>query len=157
MNDYELKMEQQANLEYLNSILDSYQSSERKSKKILAIIVVIGGIAIYFMFSNLLGSTLGYILTLVVLGIGVYCLNTSGILSKFCSVPDGKLAYQACVTMEILIAIKHKTYRQYGSHVITTSLGNHIELYNRFIQLYPEYASKTLKKLAKKEVKLDDI
>lgn len=158
MEQFELEIEEKNNKEYLVSILDTFGGSQRKSKKILGVIVIICAIALFFMFSELFDGVWGYILTIAILGAGVYCLDSSGILSKISSVSEGKLAYQACVTMEILIAIKNGTYRQYGSHIITTGVGKHIDLYKRFIQVYPEYAErKELEKLSKIKVELTDI
>jgi len=50
----------------------------------------------------LFGGIWGYILTVAILGIGVYCISALGDSFKNVFVSDGKLAYQACVTMEIL-------------------------------------------------------
>lgn len=157
MDVYELESEQKRRLEYLDSILNSYRSTERKANKSLGAIIIIGAIAMYFMFSYLLGGIWGYVLTIALLGIGVYCavkLNLPLISTdKF----DRRIAYQACVTMEILIEIKKGTYRQFDAHISTTGTGKHHELYKKFICLYPEYASKSLEKLSKIDVESKDI
>lgn len=157
MDASELEMERKANIEYLNSILAAYRSAERKSKKLLGAIVIVGIIAVYFLFFDLLGGIWGYIVTIAIIGAGAYCVNTLGISFKNGSVSDGKLAYQACVAMEILIEIKNGTYRQYGAHIISTGTGRHLDLYNRFIQLYPEYACNELRRLAKIQVERKDM
>ena len=57
MNAQDLELERKANIEYLNTILDTYCSIERKSKKVLTLIIFISVVAIYFTFSYLLGGT----------------------------------------------------------------------------------------------------
>ena len=157
MDTTELELERKANIEHLNSILNSYRSVERKSKKILDVIVAVCAIAVYFLFSDLLGGIWGYVLTIAFFGIGVYCVNILGISFKNASISDGKLAYQACVTMERLIEIKKGTYRRYETYIICTDSGTHIDLYRRFAQFYPEYACKDLEKLSKIRVENKDI
>ena len=157
MNHEELEMERTANLEYLNSILNAFRSAERRSKKILGIIVVVCIIAVYFLFFDLLGGIWGYIVTIALIAAGAYCLDKSGVSFTNDTVSDGKLAYQACVTMEKLIAIEKGTFRQYGTHIITTGSGRHHDLYKQFIQFYPECASVDLEKLSKIEVNPNDI
>ena len=157
MNAQDLELERKANIEYLNTILDTYCSIERKSKKVLTLIIFISVVAIYFTFSHLLGGTWGYICTIVILMIGIYCLYTLRVASKNLPVSDGKLAYQACITMEHLIEIKKGTYCKHGVHIINTSIGKHLDLYNRFIQYYPEYASNALKRLASVAIEQKDI
>lgn len=156
--DYnELEIERKEKIQYLNAILNSYRSTERKSKKLLVGIIAFCGVAIYFLFSDLFGGTWGYILTIAILAVGVYCVAKLGISFKNAPVSDGKLAYQACVTMEILIAIEKGTYRQYGVDILCTGQGKHLDLYKQFIQLYHDLASKDLEKLASIEVQLKDM
>ena len=157
MDAYELEIEQNAAIESLNVILNTYASDERKSKKTLIFIVFACAIGIYFTFYDLLGGIGGYILTIAILSVGAYCLNASGAFSNLVSPSNRKLAYQACITMEMLIAIKQGTYRQYGAHILTTSSGRHNDLYKQFIEFYPEYASKELDKLSKIKVEQSDI
>jgi hypothetical protein len=157
MNHEELEIERAANLEYLNSILSAYRSAERKSKKTLGIIFAMCVIAVYFLFFDLLGGIWGYIATIAILAVGAYCFSKVGISFQNNTVSDGKLAHQACVTMEKLIAIKKGTFRQYGAHIITTGSGKHHDLYMQFIQFYPECASIELERLSKVEVDKGDI
>lgn len=157
MDVYELESEQKRRLEYLDSILNSYRSAERKANKILGAIIIIGSIAMYFMFSCLLGGIWGNVLTIALLGVGVYCAVKLNLPLISTDEIDRKLVYQACVTMEILIEIKKGTYRQFGTHILTTGAGKHHELYKKFIGLYPGYASQALEKLSKIDVKFKDI
>lgn len=157
MDTHELESEKKINIEKLNSILNAYQNAERKYKKILIFIVVVCAIAIYYMFFDLLGGIWGYVLTVAILGAIAFCVGELGIAFKNNSVSDGKLAYHACVTMEILIAIKEGTYRQYGTHILTTDLGEHHNLYKQFVLMYPEYANKHLEKISKIKVAYKDI
>lgn len=109
------------------------------------------------MFFDLFGGIWGYAFTIAIIAIGMLCVEKLDISFKSDSVSDGKLAYHACVTMELLIEIKMGTYRQYGAHILSTDTGKHLDLYNRFVQFYPEYRNKYLEKLAKIEVKHDDM
>ena len=156
MNTNDIIMEQEERINYLNAILSTYRGSERKSKKVLSAIVIVAAIAIYFLFSDLLGGIWGYIVTIAILGIGAYYADKAG-LSLNIADTDGKLAFQACVTMEVLVEIKEGTYRTDIANILTTGTGKHIDLYKKFIRLYPEYASKELEKLAKIEVELKDM
>ena len=156
MDTNEIILEQEERINYLNTILSTYRGSERKSKKVLSAIVVVVAVAIYFLLFDLLGGIWGYIVTVAILGIGVYCADKAGLSFNF-TATDGKLAYQACVTMEVLVKIKEGTYRTDIANILTTGTGKHIDLYKKFIRLYPEYASKELEKLAKTEVELKDM
>ena len=156
MDANKIELERNEYIEYLDSILNAYRSTERKSKKILGFIIVVCVIAAYFMLSDLLGGTWGYILTLAIVLTGAYCVDTLGLFRNN-PASDGKLAYQACITMETLIAIKSETYRPDVARILYTGSGTHLDLYNRFIQLYPECASRDLKKLARIHVKREDI
>lgn len=157
MDTNELELERKANVEYLDSILSAYRSTERRSKKILGIIVIICVVAVYFLFFDLLGGIWGYIVTIAIIGAAAYCVSTLGISFKNGSVSDGKLAYQACVAMEVLIEIKNGTYRQHGVHIVSVGSGGHFDLYKRFIQFYPEYTNRDLEKLAKTKVERNDM
>ena len=156
--DYnELEKERAENIRYLDAILTSYRSTKKKSKRLLAGIIVFSIVAIYFLFFDLLGGIWGYILTVAVISVGAYCADKLGISFKNAPASDGKLAYQACIKMETLIAIEKEEYRQYGVHILCTGQGKHLDLYKQFIQLYPEFASKDLEKLASIEVQLKDM
>ena len=157
MNKQELEIERKANVEYLDSILREWRTPKRKMKKGLVFIVIVCAIAVYFAASSLFGGVWGYIATLVVVGAGVFFANELGLSFKNDIWSDGTLAYQACTTMEILIAIKQGTYREYGSHILVTGTGKHYELYKQFIQMYPEYKCQDLEKIAKIEVKQKDL
>lgn len=109
------------------------------------------------MFFDLLGGIWGYIFTIAIIGAVVFYVNELGITFKSNTASDGKLAYQACTTMEILIAIKKGTYHQYGAYVLSTGSGEHYNLYKQFISLYPEYKNKSLEKLSKVKVEPKDI
>ena len=157
MDKNELETEREANLEYLDSILRTWRSADRKMKKGFVFILIVCAIAVYFMFSYILGGVWGYIATIAVIGAGAFFADKLGLSFKKDTWSDGKLAYQACVTMEILIAIKKGTYREHGLHVLTTSTGAHYDLYKQFIELYPEYKCKELEKMSKLEVERKDI
>ena len=59
--------------------------------------------------------------------------------------------------MEILIAIKKGTYREYGAQILTTGIGKHHDLYKKFIQMYPEFKCRDLEKMSKINVELKDM
>ena len=107
-------------------------------RKVFVLVVVLAAIAVYFTVSNLFGMTCGYIATIVVLLVSYFCADQLGMSFKTKIWSDGKFAYQACVTMEILIAIKKGIYREFGAHILTTGTGKHHDLYKTFIQIYPE-------------------
>ena len=156
LNKSELETEREKNIEYLDSILSAWRSADRKMKKGFVIIVIVCAIAVYFTFSYLFGDAWGYVATIAVIGAGVFFIDKLGLSFKNDTGSDGKLAYQACVTMEVLIAIKKGTYREYGAHVLTTGTGKHYDVYKQFIQLYPEYKCKALERMSKFEVELKD-
>ena len=152
----EIKLEQEERINYLNAIISTYRGSERKSKQVLVMIGVIVAIAIYLLFFDLLGGVLGYIAAVAIIGIGVYCADNAG-LSFSGSTSNGKLAYQASVTMEVLVKIKEGTYRTDIANILTTGTGKHIALYKQFVRHYPEFAIKELEKLARIEVESKDM
>ena len=156
MDVNEIKLEQEERINYLNAILCTYRGSKRKSRQVLSVVGVIAAIAIYFLFFDLIGGIWGYIATVAIIGIGVYCAGKAG-LSFNGSASEGKLAYQASATMEVLVKIKEGTYRTDIANILITGTGKHIDLYKKFIQLYPEFASKELEILAKTEVGLKDM
>ena len=156
MTKQELELEREVNIDYLNDILRAWRSPDRRLRKVFVLVVVLATIAVYFTASNLLGMTWGYIATIAVLFAAYFCADQLGLSFKTKIWPDGKLAYQACVTMEILIAIKKGTYREYGAHILTTGTGKHHDLYQKFIQMYPEYKCRDLEKLSKINVVLKD-
>lgn len=157
MTKQELEQEREVNIEYLNDILKAWRSPDRKFRKVFVFIVVLAVIAVYFTASDLFGMTWGYIATIAVLLTALLCADQLGLSFKTEIWPDGKFAYQACVTMEILIAIKKGTYRQYGAHVLTTGTGKHYDLYKKFIQMYPEYKCRDLEKMSKINVEAKDM
>ena len=106
MTEHELKLEEKAYKEHLISLLDIYQSTERRSKKVLGFIAVVCIIAVYFLFFDLLGGIWGYVLAVVFIAMGAYCVDILGISFKNGSMSEGKLAYRTCATMEVLIEIK---------------------------------------------------
>ena len=149
MNKQEIEIERAENIKYLESILQVWRSPERLMKKGIVFIISLCAISVYFVSSMLLGGAWGYIVTLVVVGAGVWFASTLGITIVNNVWPDGKLAYQACVTMEILIEINKGTYREYGAHILTTGTGKHYDLYRRFIRSYPQYKCHALKRMAR--------
>ena len=157
MTKQELELEREVNIDYLNDILRAWRSPDRRLRKVFVFIVVVAAIAVYFTASDLLGMTWGYIATIAFLFAAYFCANQLGLSFKTEIWPDGKFAYQACVTMEILIAIKNGTYREYGSHILTTGTGNHHALYKKFIQMYPEYKCRDLEKMSKINIASKDM
>lgn len=152
-----LEIVKKENVETLNQILEAYRGAERKSKIILEIILVICAVALYFVLFDLLGGLWGFVLTIAVIAIGVLCVEKLGITFNNAPMSDAKLAYQASVAMWILIEIEKGTYRTDIANVIGVSSGNHVVLYRNFIKLYPEFASKSLEKLAKIETTYKDM
>ena len=157
MTKQELEQEREVNIEYLNDILKAWRSPDRRLRKLFVFIVIIAVIAVYFTASDWFGMTWGYIATIAVLFAAFMCADQLGLSFKTEIWPDGKFAYQACVTMEILIAIKKGTYREYGAHILTTGTGKHHDLYKKFIQMYPEYKCRDLEKMSKINVELKDM
>ena len=152
-----LELEKQERIENLNEILEIYCSNERKSKRILELIVVILAVALYFVLFDLLGGLGGFILTIAIIGVGVLCIENLGLTFKNAPISDGKLAYQACVNMYILVEIKKGTYSPDVANIICVSRGKHLSLYKEFVQLYPELDSRDLEKLAETEVEQKDM
>ena len=157
MTQQELELEREVNIKYLDDILKAWRSPDRKLRKLFVFCVFLAVIAVYFTASTLLGTTWGYVATITVLCIAVFSADQLGLSFKTKIWTNGKFAYQACVTMEILIAIYKRTYREYGSHILTTGTGKHYELYKEFIQMYPEYKCRELEKLSKISVELKDM
>ena len=157
MTKQELELEREVNIDYLNDILRAWRSPDRKIRKVFVLVVVLATIAVYFTASYLLGMTWGYISTIVVLIVAYFCADQLGLAFKTKIWSDGKFAYQACVTMEILIAIKKGTYRECGAHILTTGTGKHNDLYIEFIQMYPEYKCRDLERMSKINVELRDM
>ncbi|MBQ9805574.1 MAG: hypothetical protein IJW49_03595 [Clostridia bacterium] len=157
MDSNALEIVKKENIETLNQILEAYRGAERKSKIILEIILVIWAAALYFVLFDLLGGLWGFVLTIAVIAIGVLCVEKLGITFNNAPMSDAKLAYRASVAMWILIEIEKGTYRTDIANVIGVSSGNHVALYKNFIKLYPEFASKSLEKLAKIETTYKDM
>ena len=157
MDSYKLELAKNEHIKMLNQILTAYRSTERKSKQILGFVVVVCAVALYFVLFDLLGVFWGLILTIAIVGVGFMCVVNLGITLKNAPPSDGKLAYQACVAMYTLIEIKKGTYRTDIANIICVSDGTHLDLYQKFIQLYPSFASKDLKKLATLDVQQKDI
>ena len=157
MDTYELELVQKEQFEKLNWILESYRSTSRNSKRLLECVIFVAAIALYYFFVDILGRLWGFILAIVVIGAGFYCIESLDISLKNTSIPNGKLAYHACVAMESLIKIKRGTYSEYGINFIGVSHGKHLSLYKEFVQLYPELANKDLEKLSKIRVSQSDI
>ena len=157
MTKQEFELEREANIDYLNDILKAWRSPARRLRKVFVFVVVLAAIAVYFTASDLLGMTWGYIATIAVLFAAFFYANQLGLSFKTKIWPDGKFAYQACITMEILIALKNGTYREYGAHILTTGTGKHHDLYKKFIQMYPEYKCRDLEKMSKINVELKDM
>lgn len=157
MGTSDIKLVQNENIEILNQIVNAYRGAERKSKRILELVLVVCVAALYFVLFDLLGGLWGFILTIVILFIGMLCIEKLGITFKNAPESDGKLAYQACVAMWVLIEIKKGNYCADISNVIGVSSGTHLNLYREFIQLYPTFASKELEKLSKIETTYRDM
>lgn len=157
MDSNALEIVKKENIETLNQILEAYRGAERKSKIILEIILVICAATLYFVLCDLLGGLWGFVLTFAVVAAGLLCVEKLGITFNNAPVSDAKLAYQASVAMWILVEIEKGTYRTDIANVIGVGSGNHIGLYKKFIQLYPEFASKSLEKLAKIETTYKDM
>lgn len=157
MTQFELELEQESNIEYLQSLICAWRSEGRMAKKLFIFIGFVCAVAVYFTFSFLLGDIWGYIATIVVFFASAYCADTLGVSFKSNTASDGKFAYEACVTMEILIEIYKGTYRQNGVHIISIGTGKHRALYKEFIHYYPDYKCRALAKLATINVKHEDI
>ena len=157
MTKQELELEREVNVEYLDAILKAWRSPDRKLRKVFVLIVFLAAIAVYFTATDLFGMTWGYIATIGVLFAAFFCADQLGLSFKTKVWPDGKFAYQACTTMEILIAIKKGTYRECGVHFLTTGTGKHYDLYKKFIQMYPEYKCRDLEKISKISIEQKDI
>ena len=157
MNASELHVAQNERIEDLNQVLMAYRGIERKSKRILVAIIVIAIIALFWILTDLLGGLWGYILTIAVLIVGIGCAVKLEISFKNAPESDGQLAYRACVAMDALIQIKEGTYTTYDTFIITVGQGTHLPLYEKFIHLYPEFKSKSLRKLSRTEVSYKDI
>lgn len=157
MDIHELEIVQKQHIDKLNQVTEAYRNTERRKKKILIFIIYMCIVAFYFLLSDLFGGTWGYILTIAIIGAGIYCISSLGFVFKNTPVSDGKLAYQACISMEILIKIKKETYRTDISNVLTVGSGKHLSLYNEFIELYPEFISNDLERLAKTNIDNTDV
>ena len=157
MTKRELELEREANIDYLDDILKAWRSPDRRLRKRIVFIVILAVIAVYFVTSDLFGVTLGYIATIAVLFAAFFCAKQLGLSFKTEIWSDGKFAYQACVTMEILIAIKKGTCRECGAHILTTGTGKHHDLYKKFVQMYPEYKCRDLERISKINVELKDM
>ena len=157
MDSNSLEIVKKENIEALNQILEAYRGAERKRKIILEIIWVICAAALYFVFFDLLGGLWGFVLTIAVIAIGVVCVEKLGITFNNAPMSDAKLAYQASVAMWIFIQIEKGQYHTDIANVICVDSGKHIDLYKEFIRFYPEFASKSLEKLAKIETTYKDM
>lgn len=157
MTAQELENVQKEQLEHLNQILDSYHNTTGKSKKILKVIIILAAIALYYFLFDLLGGLWGFVLTIAIIATGVYCVETLEISFANAPISDGKLAYKACIAMDVLIKIKKGIYTEYGINIIGVGQGNHLSLYKEFVRLYPKSASKDLEKLAKIQVDQKDV
>ena len=109
------------------------------------------------MLFDLLGGLWGFVLTIAIIAIGILCVEKLGITFNNAPMSDTKLAYRASVAMWTLVEIEKGTYRTDIANVIGVGSGSHIGLYKKFIQLYPEFASKSLEKLAKIETTYKDM
>ena len=157
MDSNALEIVKKENIETLNQILEAYRGAERKSKTVLEIILVICAVALYFVLFDLLGGIWGFVVTIIIIGVGILCVEKLGITFNNAPASDAKLAYQASIAMWILIEIEKGTYCTDIANVIGVGSGNHIGLYKEFIQLYPEFANKLLEKLAKIETTYKDM
>ena len=61
---HELELIKKERLENLNQILDLYRSTSRKSKRVLEIILVLAGVALYWTLFDLLDGFWGFVLTI---------------------------------------------------------------------------------------------
>ena len=157
MESNALEIVKNENIEALNQIIVAYRGAERKSKIVLEIILAICVVALYFVFFDLLGGLWGFVLTIAVIAIGILCVEKMGITFNNAPVSDTTLAYRACVAMWILIQIEKGKYHTDIANVICVDSGKHIDLYKEFIRFYPEFASKSLEKLAKIETTYKDM
>ncbi len=157
MNSQDLEIARDEQIEILKQIIAIYRGVERKSKRILEIIVIVCAIALYFTFFDLFGGIWGFILTVGIIFVGVLCVENLGITFKNSTISDEKLAYQACVAMDILLQIKKGTYRTDVANILCCGQGKHTALYKEFSQLYPNLATKELEKLAKIKVDQKDM
>lgn len=151
---YEHEFVLETEIENLNSILRLYRRNERKKKRIFAFIMVLCAVAMYFLLFDLLGGIWGCIATIAIIGVVAFLVSKLWISFKKISVSDERHAYQACLTMAVLIEIKKGIHR---NEDILIGPGGHYYLYRQFIEMYPEYMSKDLEKLSKIEIKLTDI
>ena len=144
----ELKEMKQYYIDELNMLLENYRPSDRILMFILECIISIALLAIGLSIGMvwLLVLTMAAILIIVKLG-GSFTFNNT-------SLKEEKLAYRACVIMDFLVDIQEGHYHSYGGVcIIHTSSGRHVELYNKFIKLYPALASKKLSRLARIDIK----
>ena len=103
------------------------------------------------------GGVWGYILLVAIIAIVVYCINIFDISFNKAPISDGKLAYRACIAMEALIDLKNGTYSECGLNFVSVGEGKHSALYNEFVSLYPELASKDLRRLANTTIDRSDM
>lgn len=157
MDMHELELIKKERLENLNQILDLYRSTSRKSKQVLEIILVLAGVALYWTLFDLLGGFWGFVLTIAIIGVGIFCVENLGLSFKNIPQSEGKLSYQACIEMEALIKIEKGIYSEYGVNIIGVGQGKHLSLYKEFVQLYPEFECKDLEKLSNKSIEQKDI
>lgn len=149
MDLQDLKLCKNERIDELNKVIEEYQSSNRKAANILVFVLFGCVSALYFLLFDLFGGILGYALLIATIIIIAYCVDALGISFKKAPIPEGKLAFRACIAMEALIKIKKGTYSEYGVNIIGVSEGTHPQLYEEFARLYPALASKELKKLAR--------
>lgn len=157
MDTHELELIKKERIENLNKILDSYRSTSRKSKRVLEVIFVLAGVALYWIFFDLLGGFWGFVVTIAIIGVGICCVENLGLSCKNAPQSEVKLSYQACIEMEALIKIENGTYSEYGVNIIGVGQGKHLSLYKEFVKSYPEFESKDLEKLSNKLIEQKDI
>lgn len=155
MSEQELCEAREEAFDNLDQIIQAYHSTDRKNKKLLALVCLIGAAAVYWLAFDFLGGFWGYVVTIALVGIGVYCFSQS--FSASASISDPKLAYTACIAMEKLIKIHEGTYCASGIHIIGISTGTHKELYRQFIRYYPNWDFKALRKLSNINIHYKDL
>ena len=124
----------------LNNLLNEYNPNDTIYEIILSIIILF--------FYGIILATLGYLLTIILLLIGLFLINELKVRIKV-KPNSSQIAYQACLIMESLIILKNPKRTPNTTIIHAISHGKHEELYKKFIELYPHLSSQKLDKLSK--------
>ena len=114
--------EQEYYINELNTLLNEYNPADEIYEFILAIIIL-------FVY-GVLWVTIGYILTIILILVGVFLISELKVNVKF-KPNAGQIAYQACLIMESLIIIKKPNRTPNETIIHCISHGKHEELYKK--------------------------